>query len=137
MFVAFLRDSLARCFVLVLAVVHDPTDRRVGLVGHLHQIQVELTGERQCLGQRLDADLGTVGADESDLPGPDAVVDPGLVVVRRRSYGRSLLIYAQILLGGGAVVGTNARRPGPMRSPDPKTTKRTPEKPTSAQREPR
>ena len=49
--------GLLRGLVLELAVVHDPTDRRVGLVGHLDQVEVELPGDGQGLGQRLDADL--------------------------------------------------------------------------------
>ena len=81
--------GLLRCLVLVLAVVHDPADRRVGLGGHLDEVEVELTGDGECLGQRLDADLRAVGSDEADLAGSDAIVDPGLVG-RRRGYCRSL-----------------------------------------------
>ena len=66
--------------VLVLAVVHDPADRRVGLVGHLDEVEVELPGHGQRLGQGLDADLVAVGADQAHLAGSDAIVDPGLVV---------------------------------------------------------
>ena len=84
--------GLLRRLVLVLAVVHDPADRRVGLVGHLDEVEVQLTGDGECLGQRLDADLRAVGSDQADLTGSDAIVDPGLVVARRRSYGRSLLM---------------------------------------------
>ena len=63
---------------LELAVVHDPADRRVGHRGHLDEVEVELPGDRQGLGQRLDAELLTVGVDEADFTGTDAVVDPVL-----------------------------------------------------------
>ena len=82
--------------VLVLAVVHDPTDRRVGLVGHLDQIELELAGHGQRLGQRSDADLLPVGRHQAHLAGSDPIVDPRLVV-RGGSYRRSLLIDAQVL----------------------------------------
>ena len=55
----------------------------LAIVGHLDQVEVVLTGELQRLGQRLDAELLPVGADQANLTGPDAVVDPGLVVGRR------------------------------------------------------
>ena len=74
--------------VLVLAVVHDPADRGVGLVGHLDQVEVQVPGDGQGLGQGPDADLVSVGSHQADLAGADPVVDPGLVV-GRRSYGRS------------------------------------------------
>ena len=45
----------------------------------LDQVEIELAGDVECLGQRLDAELGAVGADETDFAGPDAVVDPRLV----------------------------------------------------------
>ncbi len=80
-------------FVLELAVVHDPADRRVGHGGHLDEVEVELPGDGECLRQGLDAELRSVGADEADLPSSDPVVDPGLVVGRRRGY-RGLLMSA-------------------------------------------
>ena len=79
--------------VAVLAVVHDPADGRIGLVGNLDQIEVEVASKGESLGQRLDADLFPVGPDESDLPGADPIVDPRLVVVRWRSYGRLLFMW--------------------------------------------
>jgi hypothetical protein len=60
------------------------------LRGHLDQIEVELTGDVEGLGQRFDAELGPVGIDEADLPSPDAIVDLGLVVDRRSYLGISL-----------------------------------------------
>ena len=77
--------------VLVLAVVHDPAHRRVGLVGHLDQVEVLLPGDRQRFGQWADAQLLSVGGDQADLTSPDALVVARLVVGRRRSYRRSLL----------------------------------------------
>ncbi len=92
--------GLLRRFVLVLAVVHDPTDRRVRLRCHLDQVEVELAGYRQRLRKGLDPDLLAARRDEPHLAGADAVVDSGFVVCRRRGYCRSLLIDAQILLCG-------------------------------------
>ena len=80
--------------VLVLAVIHDPADGRVRLSRHLDQVEVCRSGDGKGLGQGLDADLLTVRTDEPHLAGANAIVDPGLVV-RRRSYRRSLLIDAQ------------------------------------------
>jgi hypothetical protein len=82
---------LLRGFVLELAVVHDPADRRVGHRGHLDEVEIVLPGEGKGLRQRLDADLRSIRADEADLPSSDPVVDPGLGVGRRRCY-RGLLI---------------------------------------------
>ena len=57
---------------------------------HLDEIEVELTGDVEGLGQRLDAELSPVGIDEADLPSPDAIVDLGLVIDRRSYLGISL-----------------------------------------------
>ena len=78
--------------VLVLAVVHDPADRRVRLGGDLDEVEIELPGDGERFGQRLDADLLPVVPHQSDLSGPDAIVDPGLVVGRRRGYRRILFM---------------------------------------------
>ena len=37
--------------VLELPVVHDPTDRRIGLVGHLHQVKAHVAGDGQSVRQ--------------------------------------------------------------------------------------
>jgi hypothetical protein len=63
----------------VPAVVHDPADRRVGVGRDLDQIELLLAGPGQRLGQGADPQLLAVGADEEDLAGSDAVVDPDLV----------------------------------------------------------
>ena len=91
--------GLLRRLVLVLAVVHDPADRRVGHGGHLDEVEVLLPGEGERLRQGLDADLGSVGADQADLPSPDPVVDPGLGVGRRRGYRGLLMSVRRFLLG--------------------------------------
>src|SRR5262249_45144296 len=69
-------------------------DGRVRLGGDLDEVEVGIPGDREGLGQGLDADLLTIRADEPYLSGTNPLVDPGLVV-RRRSYRRSLLMYAQ------------------------------------------
>ena len=63
----------------VPAVVHDPTDRRVGVGRDLDQVELLFAGLGQRLGQGADPQLLAVGADEEDLAGSDAVVDPDLV----------------------------------------------------------
>src|SRR5204863_5329174 len=73
-----------RRLVSPLAVIKDLADRRVGLRSHLDQIEIEVTGDVERLGQRLDAELLTVRVDEADFTGPDAIVDPRLVVGWRR-----------------------------------------------------
>jgi hypothetical protein len=67
----------------------------IRLVGDLHEVQIELTGHGQGFGQRLDTDLGTIGATRRTSRA-DAVVDPGLVGCWR-GYRQSLLINAQAL----------------------------------------
>src|SRR3954447_23878124 len=64
--------------VLELAVVHDPSHGRSRLRGDLHEIQIELLRAPERILRGHDPDLGTVGPDESDLWGPDPVVDPGI-----------------------------------------------------------
>ena len=39
--------------VLEAVVVHDPADRRVGLGGHLDQVEIQLAGDAEGFGQRL------------------------------------------------------------------------------------
>jgi hypothetical protein len=65
--------------VLVPAVVHDPAHRRIGVRSDLDEIELFLTGGRERLRERLDAELLSPGADEEDLAGPNPVVDPGVV----------------------------------------------------------
>ena len=77
--------------VAELPVVHDAADRRVGHRRDLDEVEIESTGHAQCVGNRLDPELITVGTDEADLPGPDAIVDPVLLTLRRRGYGCSPL----------------------------------------------
>jgi hypothetical protein len=60
------------------------------LRGHLHQVEVELAGDVERLGQRLDAELLAVCGDEANLASPDAIVDPGLIG-GRCGYAASLL----------------------------------------------
>jgi len=78
-----------RFLVLELAVVEDLADGRVGVRRNLDEVEIELAGDVECLGQRLDAELRAVWSDESDFAGSDAVVDPRLVG-RRRDYWCSL-----------------------------------------------
>jgi hypothetical protein len=45
-----------------------------------------LAGEGECIGQVLDPELASVGSDEANLTGTDAVVVPMLGLLRR-CYG--------------------------------------------------
>jgi hypothetical protein len=63
----------------VALVVHDPAHRRIRPGGDLDEVEARLAGGGEGLGQRSDPELLPVLADQPDLAGPDAVVDPGLV----------------------------------------------------------
>jgi hypothetical protein len=76
-------------FVLELAVIHDSADGRVGVRGHLDQVEFETSGHSQRIGNGLDSELIPGWSDESDFTGSDAVVHAVLVapVVWSRCYG--------------------------------------------------
>ena len=76
--------------VLELPIVHDPTDRRIGLVGHLHQVQAHVAGDGQGVRQGTYAELFTIRSDQADALGTDAVVDPWFLT-GWRCYRSSLL----------------------------------------------
>ena len=67
--------GLLRGLVLVLAVVHELADWRLGHGGHLDKIEVGLRCESQGVLHSDDPDLLAIGADKPDLRNPDAVVD--------------------------------------------------------------
>src|SRR5207302_10680017 len=66
-------------------------DRGVGVGSRLDQVEILLARDVQRLGQGLDPQLGSVGVDQSDLPGPDPLVHPVLGGVVCSSYRASLL----------------------------------------------
>jgi hypothetical protein len=51
----------------VLAVVHDPTDRRVGLASNFDKIQSVRLGSGKCLTERQDAQLLVVRSYHPDF----------------------------------------------------------------------
>src|SRR5205823_13084302 len=63
----------------VPAVVHGPAHGVVGVGRDLDQVELLFAGLGQRLGQGSDPQLFALGADEEDLAGSDAVVDPDLV----------------------------------------------------------
>jgi hypothetical protein len=65
--------------VLVALEVHEPTDRRVSVRRDLDEVQLTGSSDREGLGKRFHAELFAAVADEANLAGPDAVVDPGVV----------------------------------------------------------
>jgi len=60
------------------------------LRSHLDQVEIELAGDVEGLGERFDPELLSIGGDEADLASPDAIVDPGLIG-GRCGYAASLL----------------------------------------------
>src|SRR5690606_15629169 len=71
--------------VLVLPVVHDPADRRDRRRGDLDQVESLLTGDRQRLRWRHDAQLLSGVVDDPDLAYADALVDAEPVVPATRA----------------------------------------------------
>ena len=69
---------LAALFVAVLAVVHEPADRRHGIWRNLDQVEPALARHLERIECRDDAHLLAVFIDEPDLADPDALVDAGL-----------------------------------------------------------
>ena len=74
--------------VLELAVVHDAADRRISLRGDLYQVVAFALCDAQSLRSRVDAQLGSVVADQATFLGPDLVVEPWLL----SSYSAHLLL---------------------------------------------
>ena len=72
--------GLLPLLVEVLLVVEDLADRRISLGADLNQVKLHLVGHLQGLGDRIDARLGNVVTDKTDL---------------RSKY---LLIYVQFIL---------------------------------------
>ena len=68
-----------------LSVVHELADRGGGGGGDLHQVQAGLVGAGLSLGRGHDAQLASVGADETHLPVADLFVD----LMSRISYGHA------------------------------------------------
>jgi hypothetical protein len=79
-----------RLFVTELAVVHDPADGWIRQRRDFDEIEIQRAGHRQRFGKGLDSDLASIGTDEADLTRTNALVVPGLVLLRR-CYGCSLL----------------------------------------------
>ena len=66
--------------VLELAEVHDPTDRRLLVRGHLDQVEAGLASAIQRLFRRDDPELFTVAGDDPDRRDPDLLVDAMLLL---------------------------------------------------------
>ena len=61
--------------VTVPAVIHNLAHRRVGVRRNLNQVQPKFGGRVQGLAGRNNTDLLPVRVDNSNLPGPDILVD--------------------------------------------------------------
>ena len=70
-------------FVLELPVVHDPAHRWIGLVGHLHEVQAQIAGDGEGVGQGTYAELLSIWGDQTYTLGTDAVVDPWFLTAWR------------------------------------------------------
>src|SRR5205807_8227652 len=69
--------------VLVLAVVHDLGNRRVGLGSHLDEVEVLAVGVVACLVRGLDSELAAVVVDQPDAGDANRIVDARRVARRR------------------------------------------------------
>jgi hypothetical protein len=67
--------------VFELAVVHDSAHRWACFSSDLDEVEVETSRNLEGFGQRLDADLLSVGRDESYFPGSDLFIDPGVAFI--------------------------------------------------------
>ena len=66
-------------FVLPLAEVHDPANRRISVRRNLDEVESLFACHRERLGKRLHPVLGAVAPDEQDLASANAIVDAGVV----------------------------------------------------------
>src|ERR1035437_5458478 len=96
------------CFVLELAEVHELGDRRLCHRGHLDQVEVRFGGETQCVLDAYDADLLTIGANQTHFRDPDSIVDTRLADV-----------CSPLLSGQGDSVVRHGRPPEDEKSPSP------------------
>ena len=69
--------------VLVLRVVQDAADRRLGIGRHLDEVEVAILSLTQGVLGAHDPHLLAVLVDETNLGNADAFVDPGGVALRR------------------------------------------------------
>src|SRR5690606_24445552 len=70
--------SLLLLLEQVLAVIHDPADRRSGFSGNFYQVQLGLFGHTQRFINRDDANLLTIHPNKANLAGRDVLIDRGL-----------------------------------------------------------
>jgi len=64
---------------LVLAIVHDPANGRVGRGGNLHEIQAFTFSDPDSFIGSHDPQLGAVFVDDPDFGSPNAIVDTRLI----------------------------------------------------------
>jgi hypothetical protein len=93
---------------LELPVVHDLAHGWIGKRRHLHEVEILLLGDKECLWQRLDPELTTILVDQSDLASSDPVVDPGLVGGWGVGNGRSVLSFVPCSARCGGEEASNA-----------------------------
>src|SRR5262249_18748210 len=70
--------GLLLLLVAVLAVVHDPRDRRIGLSRDLDEVEVLAVRVVERLLDRLHSELAALFVDETDLRRADVLVDPAV-----------------------------------------------------------
>ncbi len=107
---------------LELAIVHDSGDGWIRQWGNLDQVEIELTGDVQRLGEQLDTELLSIGVDQAHFASADTIVDPGLIGGDGGCYSTSLPVWGHGLpvtnkKGSGTTAGpspTNCRQPDPL-----------------------
>src|SRR5580700_1406948 len=66
--------------VLELAEIQELADRRSGVGGDLDEVEARLLGERQCLGNRNRAAIGTILVDQMNLAFANIIIDARTVL---------------------------------------------------------
>jgi hypothetical protein len=81
--------------VLVLAVVHDLADRRPGIWGYFHKVEIGIRGDAEGVFDAHDAYLLATRSDQADFRYADALVDACL------SADGASLVSVSLLTGRG------------------------------------
>ncbi len=77
----FLARTLLLLLIFVLAVIHDSTNGRTRIGGHLNEIQAVFTRNNQSVLGRHYTQLLAVGADNTDLADSNSFIDPGCIAL--------------------------------------------------------
>jgi hypothetical protein len=78
---------------LELPVVHDSGDGWIRQWGDLDEVEIELAGNVQRLGEQLDTELFSIGVDQAYFASADTIIDPGLICCDGGCYSTSLPVW--------------------------------------------